>query len=344
MKTIVTKSPSKAASFVKRSEVVAFPTETVYGLGANVFDEAAAQRIFKLKNRPADNPLIVHISDKKQVELLAATVPEIARKIIKKFFPGPITIIVKKNEIVPDVVTANLNTVAIRMPLPALTRKFIEKCGVPIAAPSANLSGSPSPTSYRHVLEDFDGKIPCILKGSDAKFGVESTVVDCMTKIPAILRPGVVTLEQLRRIDKRIKVRTSGKIKSPGQAYRHYAPKAKVIVVSRPPARRKVAKPEFIPVLPFSFADSMTSIPPVPLTQVMPQESGKSGYIGITEPRNKNLFSLTLICKDANDYAKNLFSFFRKCDRKRIDVVFAQRVSGKGIGLAIMNRLKKAGM
>lgn len=342
MKTLLTKSPSKAASFIKRSEVVAFPTETVYGLGANVFDEEAVHKIFKFKKRPADNPLIVHISDKKQIELLASEVPDIARKIIKKFFPGPITIIVKKNEIVPDSVTANLNTVAIRMPSPALTRKFLKESGVPIAAPSANLSGSPSPTSYHHVLEDFEGKIPCILKGPDAKFGVESTVVDCTSKIPKILRPGVVTLEQLRRIDKRIKVRTGGKVKSPGQAYRHYAPRAKVVIVSHPPSNVETRKSEVLPIMPFPFPDGMTPVPPFPIASLTPEKPQKSAYIGIAPPKDMNVFSLVLICGDTNDYARNLFSFFRECDKKGVEIIYAQEVPEKGIGLAIMNRLKKA--
>jgi len=343
VKTLLTKSPSRAASFIKRSEVVAFPTETVYGLGANVFDEKAVEKIFRLKNRPLNNPLIVHICDEKQLELLTSNIPEIAEKIIEKFFPGPITVIIRKNELVPELVTAGLNTVAIRMPSPTLTRNFIKESRVPIAAPSANLSGSPSPTSYYHVLEDFDGKIPCILVGPDAKFGVESTVVDCTSRIPRILRPGVITLEQLKRIDKRIRLSSRGKIRSPGQMFKHYAPKAKVIIVDRPPnSLEEVPGLGFLPVVLPQFPDSMAPVFPVPLFPIRHRKTSRVAYIGITPPRNSNLFSLALICKNENEYARKLFSFFRKCDRKGIRIIYTQKVTEKGIGLAIMNRLQKA--
>lgn len=310
MKTLLTKSPRKAAAYIKRSELVAFPTETVYGLGANVYDEKAIEKIFKFKKRPSDNPLIVHISNRQQIEILSESVPPIAKKLISRFFPGPLTIILKKNEIIPDTVTAGLDTIAIRMPSSKIARKFIEECGLPIAAPSANLSGSPSPTTYRHVLEDFKGKIPCILIGPEAKYGLESTVVDCTSGIPAVLRPGVVTLEQLRKVDRRIKLKKGGKLKSPGHSYRHYAPKAKVILSSPKPSPH--------------MKETMTA------------------YMGISAPRNKKTFSLVKQCSNAEDYAKNLFSFFRECDRKGIKIIYAQKVPEKGIGLAIMNRLRKA--
>ncbi len=235
---------------------------------------------------------------------------EIAKRLISRFFPGPLTIILKKNEIIPDTVTAGLDTIAIRMPSSELARKFIKESGVPIAAPSANLSGSPSPTTYRHVIEDFKGKIPCILIGPDAKYGLESTVVDCTSGIPTVLRPGVVTLEQLKKVDRRIKLKKGGKLKSPGQRYRHYAPKARVILSS-----------------PKSFPHMQETTP---------------AYIGISAPQHKEAFSLVRRCSNAEDYAKRLFSFFRECDRKRIKIIYAEKVPQKGIGLAIMNRLNKA--
>ena len=313
MKTLLTDNISKAAKFIRDGDVAAFPTETVYGLGANAYDEKAVRKIFKAKGRPADNPLIVHVATKKDIYVLADDVNETAKKIIKKFFPGPITVILKKNEIVPDIVTAGLDTIAIRMPGLKLTRDFIKACGVPVAAPSANLSGSPSPTSYIHVLQDFEGRIPCVLMGPDAKFGLESTVIDCTVTPPVILRPGVVTLEQLKRIDKRIKLASKSKVtKSPGQKYRHYAPKAKVRVIS-----------EFG----FSISDLKT----------------KSAYIGIKHLPIKfhNNFVRYYIAKDINDYAKKLFSFFRVCDSLGVKTIYAGEVEEKGLGLAIMNRLKK---
>jgi L-threonylcarbamoyladenylate synthase len=308
MKTLLTNSVKKAASFIKKGDVAAFPTETVYGLGANAYDEKAAGKIFKAKGRPGDNPLIVHVASKKNIGILASDIPESAKKIIKTFFPGPITIILKKNEIIPGVVTAGLDTIAVRMPSSKIAREFIKACGVPVAAPSANISGSPSPTSFMHVLHDFKGKIPCILIGPNAKYGLESTVIDCTANIPVILRPGVVTLEQLRKIDKRIRYSVKrGKVKSPGLKYKHYAPKAKVIIVKSQKAKVK---------------------------------KQKSAFIGLK--KSAEGYDMIKICKSMEDYAKNLFSFFRECDEKGIKTIYCQMVPEKGVGLAVMNRLNKA--
>ena len=310
IKTKIVKDVKSAARYILSSEVVAFPTETVYGLGANVFDEDAVQKIYDLKNRPHDNPLIVHICNKEQIDLLATDVNNTAKHIIKNFFPGPITVILKKHEIVPYLATAGLDTVAIRMPASRIARDFIRECGVPIAAPSANLSGSPSPTSFRHVMDDFGGKLKCILMGPDSKYGIESTVIDCTTTIPAILRPGIISTEDLD-ITKRQVVMSSRftQVKSPGQKYKHYAPKAKVVLVASP------VKPE-----------------------------KNSAYIGLKKPteEQKGLLSHYKYCSDLYDYAKNLFRFFRECDAEKIRTIYCQKVPEKGIGMAIMNRLKKA--
>jgi L-threonylcarbamoyladenylate synthase len=308
--TNIVKDPSEAADYILRSEVVAFPTETVYGLGANVFDEKAVRKIFKLKKRPSDNPLIVHVSSISQVALLSVELNELALTLIQKFFPGPLTVIVKKNDIVPNAATAGLDTIAIRMPSSWIAQAFIKECGVPIAAPSANLSGSPSATGFEHVLNDFSGKIPCILIGPRTKYGIESTVVDCTSPIPAVLRPGVVTLEELKEIDKRISYRKiKGRAKSPGTKYKHYAPKARVKLLR-------------------SFSSVL----------------GQAAYIGIdiNEDEFKDRCMLYKNCIDEADYARNLFSFFRQCDIEGINTIYAQTVEEKGIGLAIMNRLKKA--
>lgn len=310
MYTKIVNDVEEAAKYVLRSEVVAFPTETVYGLGANVFDEKAIKKIFLLKKRPHDNPLIVHISSKKQIEMLASGISDTAKAIIKKYFPGPVTIILKKNLIIPDSATTGLDTIAIRMPSSRIARDFIKACGVPVAAPSANLSGSPSPTSFIHVLHDFNGKIPCVLAGPRSRYGLESTVVDCSGSVPVVLRPGIITLEQLKEIDKEIRLQTRfHKVISPGTRYKHYSPKAKVILIDQLSVIRK-----------------------------------SSAYIGIGKIRlkNKRKLSLFRICKDINEYAQNLFSFFRECDSKNIRTIYAQKVEITGIGLAIMNRLKKA--
>ncbi len=312
MKTILTNNPKQAAEFILKSDVVAFPTETVYGLGANAFDETSVKKIFRLKKRPRDNPLIVHIANKKQVSLIAVNINKTAEKLINKYFPGPLTIILKKNEVVPDVVTTGLDTVAVRMPSSKIAREFIRECGVPLAAPSANLSGTPSPTGFSHVLEDFNGKVSCILIGPQSKYGLESTVIDCSGNIPRVLRPGIITIEELRKIDSRIKlVRKSSKAISPGTKYSHYSPKANVVIV-KSPAPNKLNK--------------------------------SSAFIGIKSllPLNRNKLGMYKHCKSKLEYAKSLFSFFRESDAKGIKTIFAEKLDKKGIGLAIMNRLKKA--
>jgi L-threonylcarbamoyladenylate synthase len=319
MKTIITTSVKIAASYIRKGEVAAFPTETVYGLGADAYNEKAVKKIFKAKGRPKDNPLIVHVASKKDIEVLAKDISPYAKKIINKFFPGPVTVILKKNEIVPDIVTSGLDTIAIRMPASRISRELIRLSGVPIAAPSANLSGSPSPTGYRHVLHDFNGMIPCILKGPDAKHGLESTVIDCTGKHPVILRPGVITLEDIRKIDKKaiFKKGRGNKIKSPGLKYRHYAPKAKVKLISDFGSR---------------ISDRGLGIADLKI---------KSAYLGLNKASAKK-FTFVKICKSKVDYAKSLFSFFRECDGLGIKIIYCQKVEEKGIGLAIMNRIKKA--
>ncbi len=309
MQTTITNSVKIAADFIKKGEVAAFPTETVYGIGANAYDENAVRKIFKAKGRPADNPLIVHVARKKDIAVLAREITPSAKKIIKVFFPGPVTVILKKNEIVPDVVTASLDTIAIRMPASKIARELIKLSGVPVAAPSANLSGSPSPTNFIHVLRDMRNKIPCLLVGPSARYGLESTVIDCTGKYPVILRPGSITLEQIKKLDKNaVYQKRTGKIKSPGQKYRHYSPKAKVKLMKRE-------------------------------TSNVRRES--EAFIGLNKKYAK-IYDVVKICRTLEEYAKNLFSFFRECDEKGIKTIYCEKVSEKGIGLAIMNRLQKA--
>jgi len=309
MQTTITNSVKIAADFIKKGEVAAFPTETVYGIGANAYDEKAVRKIFKAKGRPADNPLIVHIARKKDISVLAKEITPSAKKIISEFFPGPVTVILKKNEIVPDVVTAGLDTIAIRMPSSKIARELIKFSGVPIAAPSANLSGSPSPTNFIHVLRDMRNKIPCVLVGPAARYGLESTVIDCTGKYPVILRPGSVTLEQIKKLDKNaVYQKRVGKVKSPGQKYKHYAPKARVKLITYQKAKVK---------------------------------RQKEAYIGLDKKFAKG-FEVVKVCKSIEDYAKNLFSFFRECDEMGIKTIYCEKVPEKGIGAAIMNRLKKA--
>lgn len=313
MRTLLTSSPKIASRFIKSGEVAAFPTETVFGLGANVFDEKAIKKIFRVKGRPKDNPLIVHISRKSDLYILAEDIPETASRLADVFFPGPLTLVLKKHPIIPVHATTGLQTIAVRMPSSSIAKEFINECNVPIAAPSANLSGSPSPTSFMHVLKDFNNKIPCILIGPDAHHGIESTVVDCTVEPPVILRPGVITYEMLKKVVPEIKkANRSSVVKSPGQKYRHYAPKAKVFIVKKAFHIKK--------------------------------QKDLSAYIGIKNilKINKEKVNFAMLCKDEVDYAHKLFSFFRECDEKGINIIYAMAVKETGIGLAIMNRLKKA--
>lgn len=310
MKTTVTNNPKIAAAFIKAGEIAAFPTETVYGLGADAYNEKAVKKIFKAKGRPVDNPLIVHIANKKDINVLAQEITPSAKKIISKFFPGPVTVILKKNDIIPPATTAGLDTIAIRMPAGRLAQQLIKAAGVPIAAPSANLSGSPSPTNFLHVLRDFNNKIPCLLIGPPAKYGLESTVIDCTGKHPVILRPGSVTLEQIKKLDKNAVIqKKAGKIKSPGQKYKHYSPKADVRIIN--------------------------------VKREMSNVKRNEAFIGLDRNLGKG-FEKVLICRFMNDYARKLFSFFRECDDEGIKTIWCQKVSEKGIGAAIMNRLNKA--
>ncbi|MEM8485271.1 MAG: L-threonylcarbamoyladenylate synthase [Bacteroidota bacterium] len=310
--THLTEDPETAAAFVKRGEVVAFPTETVYGLGGAYNNPNAIASIFAAKSRPADNPLIVHIAALHQLDDLVKTIPPGANQLIEAFFPGPLTLIFQRNSTVPDLVTAGLDTVAIRMPAHRLARTFIDACDVPVAAPSANRSGRPSPTSWQDVYTDLKGRIPCILKGGLSDVGIESTVVDCTSSEPLVLRAGGITLEALQEIaptTSLYKDKMTGPARSPGMKYRHYAPKAAVSLVE---------EPTYVP------ADQSIA------------------YIGRTPHPFPEQLGLHLHCSDTAAYAYELFRFFRRSDRAGIQQVFCQTVTREGLGTALMDRLEKA--
>ncbi|HAA64145.1 MAG TPA: threonylcarbamoyl-AMP synthase, partial [Thermoanaerobacter sp.] len=229
-----------AAKVIKEGGLVAFPTETVYGIGANSFNEEAIKKIFIAKGRPQDNPLIVHIAELEQIYDLVKEVPQKAKTLMKKFWPGPLTLIFKKSQKVPYVNTAGMDTVAIRMPSNTIAHLLIKRAEVPISAPSANVSGKPSPTDASHVIEDLYGKVDVIIDGGKCDVGVESTVLDLTEKVPVILRPGAVTLEMLREVIGNVEVDPSLlkkpqedlKPKSPGMKYKHYSPNAEVYIVT----------------------------------------------------------------------------------------------------------------
>jgi len=312
MHTLLTESPQRAAQFIKQGDIVAFPTETVYGLGANVFDERALRKIFAAKRRPADNPLIAHTADLADLALLAGRVPRSAEKFIEEFFPGPLTVVLPKHNSVPLIATAGLSTIGIRMPHHPVALAFLKACGVPLSAPSANLSGTPSPTTWQSVSADLDGRIKCILKGGHTKVGLESTVVDCTGPSPRVLRCGAVTLEQLQEIIPSTRIaaqKRNGSPKSPGMKYRHYSPRARVIIVSNP---GKIGSP------------------------------ASAAYIGMEGVRGIKEFRLHRVCADVEKYAHELFDFFRHCDNARVSVIYCQSVEPKGLGLALMDRIQRA--
>jgi len=296
----------EAAEIIKSGGIVAFPTETVYGLGADVFNEGAVKKIFEVKGRPADNPLIVHIADKEDVEKIAF-VNENAKKLIDKFWPGPLTIILKKKDI-PDIVTAGLDSVAIRMPRNETALELIRKSGM-IAAPSANLSGKPSATNFKHVLDDFDGKVDAIIKDEDSEIGLESSVID-LTGKPKLLRPGGLSLEDVEKVIGKLEVSDGNEeiIKSPGMKHKHYSPNAILVLVEGD--NHEIVREEI---------DRMADEYSV---------EGKKVEIMYNEELQK--------------FAKSLFKRMRELDKEKVDVIIVEGVKEAGIGLAVMNRLRKA--
>ncbi len=322
----------KAADVIKSGGLVAFPTETVYGLGGDGLNPQASEKIYTAKGRPSDNPLILHISDISQLVPLVKEIPENAVKLYEKFWPGPLTLIFKKSEAVPYETSGGLDTVAVRFPSNAIAQSFISASGTPIAAPSANTSGRPSPTRASHVAYDLDGKIDMILDGGACDFGLESTIVDVSEDIPCLLRPGAITLEMLRdtlgnvNVDKAVTdMLEGGELpKAPGMKYTHYSPNADVIIVRG--ERQKIVQKinELI-------ADTDIRLK----VGVIATEENKYSYRGCE----------VLVAGSINEpeeIASNIFKMLRKCDHHGIDRVYAEGLPESEIGLAIMNRLKKA--
>lgn len=309
MTTTLTPDIKTAAGFIRRGGVVAFPTETVYGLGANVFDEAAIGKIFEAKQRPQDNPLIAHIGSLNQLEQLAERIPDFARVLMDAFFPGPLTLVLTKTSDVPDIATAGLDSIGVRMPRHELARAFLAECGMPIVAPSANLSGRPSPTTWQSVREDLDGRIDCILQGDSTEIGLESTVVDCTGDRPFVLRQGSVTLEELQKIvPNAVSNESEMNVgKSPGLRHRHYSPNAKVVIIDN---------------------DTRAS------------DARSSAYIGMSDREER--FAVEQIVAHADEYAHILFEFFRECEREGLKKIYCESVNETGIGLALMDRIRRA--
>ncbi|EKS4343335.1 L-threonylcarbamoyladenylate synthase [Clostridium sporogenes] len=324
---------SKAGNILRQGGLVVFPTETVYGLGANALDKDAVKKIFEAKGRPQDNPLIVHISKVKDIEKLVEEIPPIAQKLMDKFWPGPMTIILKKKDIIPNETSAGLDSIGIRMPSNKIAMKLISMAGVPIAAPSANLSGKPSPTDLETCIEDLDGRVNMILGGDNSEVGVESTVIDCTINPPCILRPGGITLEMLKEVDSDIyidpaimkKPDKELRPKAPGMKYRHYAPKAPLKII-KGDLNKTIEK---INEMVQNYIDAEKKVGIIATDETI--DNYKKGEVVSIGSR-----------KDLNTIAHNLFYVLRTFDEKNVDLILSEAFEEKDMGVAIMNRLKKS--
>lgn len=315
----------QAVAIIKNGGVVGLPTETVYGLGADALNASAVEKIFEAKGRPKDNPMIVHVSSIEEVESLVNVFPEKAKLLAEKYWPGPLTIIMPKSDKVPMRTSGGLDTVAIRMPSHPVMREVIKKSGCPIAAPSANLSGSPSPTNAEYVFDDMDGRIELIIDGGECEVGLESTVITLAGEKPRLLRPGGITPEQLEEVlgDIEIDVAVKSKLEenakasSPGMKYKHYAPKIKVVILKG--SREKYA--EYI-------------------------SSHKENAAALCFEDEKENISVPCVTygrsDDSSSQAKRLFDALRELDKTGAEIAFAHCPSDEGVGLAVYNRLLRS--
>jgi len=321
----------QAGSILRKGGLVAFPTETVYGLGADALNEKAAEKIYAAKGRPSDNPLIIHIADMEDLEKIAEFIPEKAITVAEKFWPGPITMIFEKSEIVPYGTTGGLDTVAVRMPSDEIAQELIKAGGGFIAAPSANTSGRPSPTAAEHVVEDLSGKVDMIVDGGSVDIGVESTILDMTVNPPMILRPGAVTKEMLSELigevaeDRTMMTISDTAPKAPGMKYRHYAPKGDLSIVEGPM--------ELVIEAINRMASHRIS------------QGYKVGIIGTEETVSrytKGIVKSVGTREDEATIANNLYGILREFDADEVDYIYSESFATGGIGNAIMNRLLKA--
>ena len=318
------------ASMLASGKTVIFPTETVYGLGANALDEEAAAKIYQAKGRPSDNPLLVHVADKEDVYDLVENIDSRAKLLMDRFWPGPLTIVFKKKDIIPDRTSGGLDTVAIRMPSDQVARDLIRQAGVPIAAPSANISGRPSPTKPEHIIRDMDGRVDGILVGGSCNYGVESTIVDLSGDVAMVLRPGSITLEMLGEVLGQVNLDPSLKnkddnirAKAPGMKYKHYSPRAQVYIV------RAGDQEDFARRVDELCLDNAKK---GLKTGVMTRSSDQHPYQAqVFDPGESDA-----------EVAKNLFDSLISLDRESIDIAYVPYFEEKGLGVAIMNRLKMA--
>jgi len=329
----------EAAALLKQGEVVAFPTETVYGLGANALNPVACSRIFEIKGRPADNPLIAHVASVEDAKKIASQWTEQAEVCAKTFWPGPLTMVLPKQEIVPYIVSGGLDTVAIRMPSHPVALELIQLAGFPLAAPSANISGKPSPTEASHVWHDLKGKIPMLIDAGKCEVGLESTVLDLSGKKPTILRPGGITREQLIAVLGEVGNGDEGKEepealspRSPGMKYKHYAPDGEVVLLTGSIQNKRA---EIISRIQQKESNNQNlKIALLCMSQtneLLGDDSGKLDCVFILGSK-----------ENPQEAASRLFEGLRVCDAQKIDVILAEEMTEEGIGVAFMNRLKKA--
>ncbi|WP_314970742.1 L-threonylcarbamoyladenylate synthase [Peptostreptococcus stomatis] len=318
------------ASMLASGKTVIFPTETVYGLGANALDEEAAAKIYQAKGRPSDNPLLVHVADKEDVYDLVENIDNRAKLLMDRFWPGPLTIVFKKKDIIPDRTSGGLDTVAIRMPSDQVARNLIRQAGVPIAAPSANISGRPSPTKPEHIIRDMDGRVDGILVGGSCNYGVESTIVDLSGDVAMVLRPGSITLEMLGEVLGQVNLDPSLKnkddnirAKAPGMKYKHYSPQAQVYIV------RAGDQEDFARRVDELYLDNA-------------KKGLKTGVLTRSSDQHPYQAQVFDLGESDAEVAKNLFDSLISLDRESIDIAYVPYFEEKGLGVAIMNRLKKA--
>lgn len=338
MQTIISKIDSndidknelkKHSELLKNGETAIFPTETVYGLGANALDENAVKKIYEAKGRPSDNPLIVHIHNKDLIYDLSKDIDDKAKKVIDKFWPGPLTVILKKNDKVPKTTTGGLDTVAIRMPKNDIALELLRECNLPIAAPSANISGKPSPTNGKHVVDSMNGRVAGIIIGDDCDYGLESTVVDFTEEIPMILRPGSITKKDLENVIGKVEIDPSllnhednKKAKAPGMKYKHYSPDAEVFIVS--------GKNDDV-------IEKINS-----LIDENDKNGLKSGVLCLEKNKKKYKGKVISLGENFKEVGRNLFNSLITMDNEKINVVYSEEFLDDEVGMAIMNRLLKS--
>ena len=323
----------EAGELIAAGELVAFPTETVYGLGGDALHPEAAKKIYAAKGRPSDNPLIVHIAEVLDLERVAKVVPEQAKRLAEAFWPGPLTMVVWKSENVPYATTGGLDTVAVRMPNHPVALELIRKSGKLIAAPSANTSGRPSPTEGLHVMEDLDGRIAMVLDSGPVGIGIESTIIDLTEKIPMVLRPGYITPEMLSEVLGEEVIMDPGiiaaddttKPKAPGMKYKHYAPKADMVIVD---GEKETVVQEIMNFIQRAKADGL-----------------KAAVIATDE--TKSLYEVDVVLsigtrEEEDSIARRMYKILRDCDKLDVDVIYSESFQTPRIGQAIMNRLLKA--